>query len=149
LVCWRTKSGTNAIVGRIRNNILDGGQGRERFGMFEQNNVNDATKTCRPEVYENNDIVFRPRFGSIDNAHRQWAGGPNSQNLLPTVTEVNLQSYATLNFSADCLLDTSFHLGSGSPCVNQGVATEAPAKDFEGDARPKGAAVDVGADESK
>jgi hypothetical protein len=148
LAC-RTSTGTNAIVGRIRNNVLDAGLARQRFGMYEQDNTGDASKTCRPEAYENNDVFFRPRAGSTDNAHRQWLGGATSQFLLPTVVEVNAQSYASGNFSADCLLDGTAHLGSGSPCIDAGVATEAPAMDFEGDDRPLGGAVDVGADEAE
>lgn len=38
-----------------------------------------------------------------------------------------------------------FHLLSTSPCINQGTATDAPATDLEGVARPKGSGVDMGA----
>jgi len=148
LAC-RTSSGTNAIVGRIRNNHLDGGEARQRFGMYEQENTGDANKTCQPEAYDNNDIFFRARVGSTDNAHRRWAGGASSQVLLPTVADVNMMSYALANFTADCLLDGTSHLGSGSPCIDMGTATEAPLLDFDGDTRPMGMAVDVGADEAK
>lgn len=141
----RTNQGVNAMVGRIRNNILGGGEAVNRFGMYEDNQ--GGSRTCEPEFYENNDIWFSVSAASVDNAHRQWLpGGP--QNLLPTVTEVNMQSYATGNFSDDPLLDATWHLAPGSPCIDAGVPTEAPPEDFEGDPRPQGAEVDVGADEA-
>ena len=39
------------------------------------------------------------------------------------------------------------HLGSGSPALDIGTATGAPATDFEADARPQGPGYDLGADE--
>ncbi|MBI2300072.1 MAG: right-handed parallel beta-helix repeat-containing protein [Armatimonadetes bacterium] len=38
-----------------------------------------------------------------------------------------------------------FHLGVGSPAVNAGSGLGAPATDYEGDARPQGGGVDIGA----
>jgi parallel beta-helix repeat protein len=38
-----------------------------------------------------------------------------------------------------------FHLKSGSPAIDRGTATNAPATDIEGHARPAGAAFDIGA----
>jgi predicted outer membrane repeat protein len=40
------------------------------------------------------------------------------------------------------------HLQAGSPMIDAGTCTGAPATDFEGDARPTGAGCDIGADES-
>lgn len=48
------------------------------------------------------------------------------------------------------LLDPSagdFHLGFGSPCIDAGTGTDAPATDFEGIVRPQGGGVDIGAHE--
>ena len=39
------------------------------------------------------------------------------------------------------------HLSTGSPAVDAGVCTGAPANDFDGDQRPQGTACDIGADE--
>lgn len=55
------------------------------------------------------------------------------------------------NFDADPLFvdaeDGDYHLSDGSPCIDAGTAAGAPSEDFEGDARPEGDGVDVGADE--
>lgn len=40
-----------------------------------------------------------------------------------------------------------FHIQSGSPARNAGTSTDAPATDFDGQARPQGTADDIGADE--
>jgi hypothetical protein len=41
-----------------------------------------------------------------------------------------------------------YQLQSGSPAIDAGSATGAPATDFAGTARPQGAAVDIGAFEA-
>lgn len=40
-----------------------------------------------------------------------------------------------------------YHLQSGSPCLDKGTSTDAPVRDRDGDVRPAGAGVDMGADE--
>jgi parallel beta-helix repeat protein len=40
-----------------------------------------------------------------------------------------------------------YHLSSTSPALDKGTTTNAPAKDFEGTARPQGSGIDIGADE--
>lgn len=40
-----------------------------------------------------------------------------------------------------------YHLSSGSPCIDKGTETGAPAVDIDGDIRPQGAGYDMGADE--
>jgi len=134
----------NAFVGRIRNNILLGGAALNRFGIYEDDMP--SPKTCKPELLENNDIFFVTQSSTTDNAQRVWDG--NAGAMLATVTDVNVQSYAQSNFTGDPLLDATWHLGNGSPCIDAGASTEAPATDFEGDARPQGSGIDVGADEA-
>ena len=43
--------------------------------------------------------------------------------------------------------DKSYHLTSASPLVDAGTDVGAPSDDIDGDARPLGAATDIGADE--
>lgn len=45
------------------------------------------------------------------------------------------------------LPDGDYHLKDGSPALDVGTATDAPPDDFEGDIRPSGGGVDIGADE--
>jgi parallel beta helix pectate lyase-like protein/thrombospondin type 3 repeat protein/polymorphic membrane protein len=58
--------------------------------------------------------------------------GPNNINLDPLFVDT-----ATYDL----------HLLPGSPCIDAGTLSGAPASDFEGDARPQGLSVDMGADE--
>ena len=43
--------------------------------------------------------------------------------------------------------ESDFHLKIDSPCINTGTLADAPNDDFEGDMRPQGTGIDVGADE--
>ena len=55
------------------------------------------------------------------------------------------------NIAADPLFTSpstgDYHLIYGSPCIDSGTTAGAPAVDFEGEARPSGGGVDMGADE--
>ncbi len=57
----------------------------------------------------------------------------------------------SLEASADALFANAamddYHLAAGSPAVDVGAAADAPATDFEGQPRPLGGGVDIGADE--
>jgi hypothetical protein len=51
------------------------------------------------------------------------------------------------NIDADPRLSGDLHLRTGSPAIDAGTCTGAPAVDFEGDLRPAGAGCDMGVDE--
>jgi Ca2+-binding RTX toxin-like protein len=133
-----TSCGTNAVVGRIRNNILAGGSNVGRFGIAE---AASPGTTIHPEDLDNNDFP-------ADGLYKFWSGSANSSL---TLTQVNALSFATpTNIASDCLLDSTFHLSVSpvSPCINAGTATEASGHDFDGEARPQGGAIDIGPDET-
>jgi hypothetical protein len=140
-VACRTTQGVQAMIGDVRNNILTGGSGTTTWGLYEDDQTN--MRTCQPDNYENNAIY------DVDNAHRQWTAG-GFAIVLPSVAAVNMTlNYAANNVDTDCTLDGSWHLMPGSPCVDAGTMTEAPITDFDGDDRPLGAGIDIGADESE
>ncbi len=133
--------------GRMRHNILLGGNNSSRFGVLEDPS---AGRSMRPEVLENNLFHFAPAAGRTDVLYRQMsvAGVPLDHTTVATINVLTMPP-ATMNISGDPLVDPATrHLMPGSPCINAGTATEAPPVDFEGDARPAGAAVDIGPDET-
>lgn len=133
--------GTNTIVGRIRNNILAGGISSSRFGVYEDSLLG---KTCHPEALDNNDFFLDPADPN-EYFYRSWDG--TTPQKLGTMTAVNMLFGAANNFAGDPQVDASFHLASGSVCVDKGTAAEAPAKDMDGEDRPKDGGYDVGPDE--
>jgi hypothetical protein len=135
--------GANSILGKLRNNVLSGGVNESRFGIYEDAPV---AKTARPEALQNNDFVFATGGSHTDALYRHWTGTVATTYTTIAAMELAVTA-ASGNFLADCLFNASFHLSSGSPCIDAGTATEAPALDFEGQTRPAGAAVDVGPDE--
>lgn len=126
--------GQNMVVGRIRDNILLGGQNLNRFGIFEDS---VAGKTNKPAAADHNDFFFPTLGGRTDVYWRHWDGSTNTDD---TTTPAS-------NISGDPLLDSTWHLMNGSPCIDAGTATDSPAKDRDGQSRPMGAGFDIGADE--
>ncbi len=141
-----TMCGFNARVGRIRNNVLLGGAAPDRFGVWEEA---PSGRTQEPEAFENNLLWLGASPSGASALYREWGG--NQPTLHRTLAAVNGLSIPSGNVSGnlegDPLLDATYHLGAGSPAMDAGTATEAPPDDMDGDARPKGAAVDIGADE--
>jgi hypothetical protein len=141
-----TTCGFNGFVGRVRNNVLDGGNNQNRYGILEDPS---AGRSMTPEVIENNLFWFTAATGRTDVMYRQMsAGGTPTDHTTVNAINALLMPPAVMNVTGDPLLDPSWHLMSGSPCINAGTATEAPSIDFEGDPRPApGGAVDIGHDE--
>jgi hypothetical protein len=138
--------GLKGQVGRVRNNILDGGNNQNRYGVREDP---AQGRTTRVELLDANDIWFVGGLAArIDTLYRQVTNGGNpvDTKLVSLLNQMTVPP-ATLNQNADPLINATYHINASSPCANAGVSTEAPPIDFDGQARPSGAAVDIGADE--
>jgi hypothetical protein len=78
------------------------------------------------------------------NAENADAAGPNFSQ--PYDFQVNIEANSAISAADKTAIATaSYKLTSGSPCINAGTSTGAPAKDFEGITRPQGSFVDIGA----
>jgi hypothetical protein len=126
-----------ATFGEIRNNLVVGPAGPTSYGFYEEDH--EAGKSCRPVLLERN------AFFDVDHVVRFSAA--SGETLFTTVASANAESWATDNLTCDPMLDASHRLQAGSGCIDQGTATDAPAVDRDGDARPAGGGYDVGADE--
>jgi hypothetical protein len=137
--------GVNAIMGKVRNNILLGGNANRRHGVFEADVT--GNRTNKPEALENNLFWFAATTATTtDVLWHQWDGSTGTD--LTTLTQVNMatQPTATANLNADPMVDATWHLLAGSPCIDAGTATEAPATDMDGALRSNGPP-DIGPDE--
>jgi hypothetical protein len=140
--------GTNAVIGKARNNILLGGTNLNRYGVYEEG---FSGKTSHLSALDNNDFWNAPAaLPRNDFAYRLWAGdGGAGQDLTFAQLATLTTPVPNADFNVDPLLDATYHLTAASTCADKGTATEAPARDIDGELRPKGIAVDVGADESR
>jgi hypothetical protein len=138
--------GLNGVIGRVRNNILDGGINMNRYGVREDPAAN---KTTRVEVLQANDFWFAAMLPNRSDAlYRQiGAGGTPIDTKSVFLLNQNTTPPTSQNINDDPLIDPTWHLVQQSPCVNAGVATEAPALDFEEESRPSSGVVDIGHDE--
>jgi hypothetical protein len=136
---------TTASVGRIANNILLGGVGSARFGVWEQ-----PGKVVHPEALIANDLYISTPT-TADALYLLWNGQVTSAKT--TIADVNALAAqlgsVSANISADPLVDSTWHLSAGSPCIDAGTMMDLPPQDLEGEARPKGAAPDIGPDEAQ
>lgn len=141
-----TTCGFHGVVGRVRNNVLLGGAGSVRFGVLEDPAL---ARTVHPELLQNNLFFFSPAATPSNVLYRtQTSTGGVSDILSIAAVNALLAPPAAANLAGDPLLDATWHALPGSPCIDHGTLEEAPPFDFERDARPRGAAVDIGPDES-
>ena len=131
-----TLQGNDSLFGRIRNNIILGGQAGERFGVVEDNKPNT---TCKPNDFDNN-LLF-----DYTKMYLSWDGNSSLQHDTPG--QLNAEGFANNNIAGDPALDGSHHLSGDSPCIDAGTDFEAPGHDMDSEARPKGDGFDIGADE--
>ena len=140
--------GLKGAVGRVRNNILDGGINLNRYGVREDP---APGRTTSVELLDSNDIWFAEVL-------------PNRNDVLyrevtQTGTPIDTKSIFLLdgwmspptmnNQNEDPMISATYHLFAGSPCIDGGTSTEAPVDDLDGENRPKGGVVDIGPDEAE
>lgn len=138
--------GNHTVFGRVSNNVLIGGAGASRYGVYEEN---VSGRTAHPEALLANDF-FIANPTQNDALYLFWNGSSTSAKT--TIADVNALSQllgsVSGNINADPLSDATWHLTPGSPCIDTGTTVDAPTQDFEGDARPLGSAPDIGPDET-
>jgi hypothetical protein len=141
--------GFNGSVGSIRNNIFLGGTSAARFGVYEDAPVG---KQQHPQALENN-LFFISSPKASDHLYRLYDG--STATFLNSIMQVNNLKGSVPpmivgnNVTGDPVLDMTFHLTSGSPAIDRGTSTEAPVDDLDGQSRPLGIGIDIGADETK
>jgi hypothetical protein len=139
--------GLNIVIGKIRNNILAGGLGLSRYGVYEDMIM---TRTSHPQALDNNDFHFATAPGRTDVLYHFWNGTTATDiTTIVGLAQLPVNPAPSGNFAGAPMLDATFHLMAGSPCIDAGTSIEAPATDFEGDQRPQGPAIDVGPDEKR
>lgn len=144
-ISGNTSASLTGTVGRIGNNILAGGNNSDRYGIREEAAPN---RTIHPELVNWNLFTFNFSIGRSDRIYREigQSGFPIDYSSV-LLFENGSGIPAMNNDEGDPQLDASWHISATSPCVDNGGSTDAPAKDFEGDARPAGKGIDIGHDE--
>jgi parallel beta-helix repeat protein len=103
-----------------------------------------GTITCKfTDYFVSNNILYNDRKGI------QLYDGPNhviTNNDFYMTTPSGMNALTVDPQLVSYALDTNgdFHLGAMSPMINAGIATHAPAFDFDGNARPQGGSPDIG-----
>ncbi len=156
-------TGSNRSVGvydagkmKLTNNIIDSGSGADSRGFFHA----VADVNAHPAILAANNI-----WGADMNCMvwHYYVHGVANECQAYTIEEVNACAWGNCgessgNISDDPLFVDSgsgdYHLQNGSPCIDAGVdpvpdyiGAGYTDFDFDGDARPYGAAWDIGADE--
>ncbi len=105
------------------------------------------------QVLVTNTIVFSHELG-LEVAQGDGAILIGNFNLLQNTTNYDPgitpggQDITGQNPLLSNAANNDFHLASDSPAIDKGTSVGAPAEDFEGDTRPQGNGIDIGADES-
>ena len=88
-----------------------------------------------PEIYGTTTVTYSDVEGGFT--------GTGNINLDPLFVLSDPAAQSTPKTTGD------YHIQSGSPVVDQGTSTDAPADDIDGHDRPLGAGIDMGSDEKE
>jgi len=112
-----------------------------------------------PNLRIENNIFYNPKTAAIQAYVSNSGQGVVVRNNLTNAGTICIGSYCSGYTFSDNLTGTNpsfdksssrdYHLQQTSQAKDTGLNTNAPALDFDGDSRPQGAAVDIGADEYK
>ncbi|MBN1676593.1 MAG: right-handed parallel beta-helix repeat-containing protein [Kiritimatiellae bacterium] len=76
-----------------------------------------------------------------------WENGDDLANCLATYSCIEDGDAGDGNIATDPALYADAHIQGRSPCIDAGTSIGAPTTDRDGEARPAGAGIDIGADE--
>lgn len=103
--------------------------------------TNYAPKSRQTEIY-----VPDADFESNVLANRILKSGDH-WGVIHSNDENHIRIWGDFSGAISYTILPTYHLAATSPCIDQGFAEYAPDSDFDGDQRPAGAGIDVGADE--
>ena len=139
-------SGSPEFMNNTINNCNSGIITTDPFDVKAKNNIFIGCVTAVERVGSLNSTVY---FNCFYNNTTDFAGYPASYGD-PILTNVNGDPCDIgFNIFLDSLFAgvSNFHLTRNSPCINAGTSEDAPSEDMDGDSRPQGSGLDIGADE--
>ena len=124
--------------GEYRNNIINAGSSRYRYGIYE------GSASADPQAVDFNDII-----GATEAVYRD-----EGSNDLISIGQVNalsdIETGSNISVYPDLVNEMpngDLHLNSDSPCRDRGTSQGASDHDMDDEPRPSGSTVDIGADE--
>ncbi len=137
--------GVRGFEGVIRNNTICGNWAQEEGGgIYECRGQNTTIENCiiwgnwasqDAQIFYSN----RPRFSCI----QDWKeDGPGNIVEDPKFVDADGRDDDPRTYQ-----DNDWHLSGASPCIDAGTTLGTPTRDVDGEKRPQGSGVDMGADE--
>ena len=122
-------------------------------GLFLQNPY-DATITNNlfygntTAIERTGDLSSSVSFNSFFNNTTDFVDSPSSYGQVVMTNTNGDPCDIGLNIFLDPkLIENDFHISENSPCIDAGTSDDAPDTDIDGDKRPEGEGIDIGADE--